>query len=72
MSSAEDPEKILDQVVEEMQGDLIKMRQAAATVSRFAGWGVCKAALLWACPCGRACPSQADAALTQPEPNVVG
>mgnify|MGYP001806814744 FL=1 len=32
VSNAEDPEKLLDQVVEEMQGDLIKMRQAAATV----------------------------------------
>ena len=30
MSSAEDPEKILDQVVNEMQEDLIKMRQASA------------------------------------------
>ena len=32
MSSAEDPEKLLDQVVQEMQGDLIRMRQAAAQV----------------------------------------
>lgn len=32
VSSAEDPEKILDQVVIEMQDDLIKMRQAAAQV----------------------------------------
>lgn len=32
VSSAEDPEKLLDTVVEEMQGDLIKMRQAAATI----------------------------------------
>lgn len=32
MSSAEDPEKILDQVVNEMQEDLIKMRQASAQV----------------------------------------
>ncbi|PNW74056.1 hypothetical protein CHLRE_13g583550v5 [Chlamydomonas reinhardtii] len=32
VSNAEDPEKLLDQVVEEMQGDLIKMRQAAATI----------------------------------------
>ncbi|GLI61817.1 hypothetical protein VaNZ11_004326 [Volvox africanus] len=32
VSNAEDPEKLLDQVVEEMQSDLIKMRQAAATI----------------------------------------
>ncbi|PNH01708.1 Membrane-associated protein, chloroplastic [Tetrabaena socialis] len=32
VSSAEDPEKLLDTVVEEMQNDLIKMRQAAATI----------------------------------------
>ncbi|GFR47359.1 hypothetical protein Agub_g9065 [Astrephomene gubernaculifera] len=32
VSNAEDPEKLLDQVVEEMQNDLIKMRQAAATI----------------------------------------
>ena len=30
VGSAEDPEKILDQAVNEMQGDLIKMRQASA------------------------------------------
>ncbi|MEW5307377.1 MAG: hypothetical protein WDW36_009780 [Sanguina aurantia] len=32
VTSAEDPEKMLDQVVDEMQNDLIKMRQAAASV----------------------------------------
>ncbi|KAI8462717.1 MAG: PspA/IM30 family-domain-containing protein [Monoraphidium minutum] len=32
VSNAEDPEKVLDQVVIEMQDDLIKMRQAAAQV----------------------------------------
>lgn len=32
VSSAEDPEKLLDQVVNEMQEDLIKMRQASAQV----------------------------------------
>jgi len=32
ISSLEDPEKILDQAVEDMQGDLIKMRQASAQV----------------------------------------
>ncbi|KAF5841356.1 PspA/IM30 family-domain-containing protein [Dunaliella salina] len=32
VSSAEDPEKLLDQVTQEMQGDLIRMRQAAAQV----------------------------------------
>ena len=32
VSSAEDPEKILEQAVEEMQNDLIKMRQASAQV----------------------------------------
>jgi len=32
VSNAEDPEKLLDQVVQEMQGDLIRMRQAAAQV----------------------------------------
>mmetsp|Transcript_29721 Transcript_29721/g.96850 ORF Transcript_29721/g.96850 Transcript_29721/m.96850 type:complete len:319 (-) Transcript_29721:63-1019(-) len=32
VSSAEDPEKVLDQVVMEMQEDLIKMRQASAQV----------------------------------------
>ncbi|MEW5309342.1 MAG: hypothetical protein WDW38_001236 [Sanguina aurantia] len=31
VTSAEDPEKMLDQVVDEMQNDLIKMRQAAAS-----------------------------------------
>ncbi len=33
VSSAEDPEKLLDQVVTEMQEDLIKMRQASAQAS---------------------------------------
>ena len=33
VSSAEDPEKLLDTVVTEMQEDLIKMRQASAQVS---------------------------------------
>lgn len=32
VSAAEDPEKLLDQVVNEMQEDLIKMRQASAQV----------------------------------------
>jgi hypothetical protein len=32
VSNAEDPEKMLDQVVNEMQEDLIKMRQASAQV----------------------------------------
>jgi len=32
VSAAEDPEKLLDQVVTEMQEDLIKMRQASAQV----------------------------------------
>eukprot|EP00798_Chlamydomonas_sp_ICE-L_P029656 gene29656-5075_t len=32
VTTAEDPEKLLDQVVNEMQDDLIKMRQAAAQV----------------------------------------
>jgi phage shock protein A len=32
VSAAEDPEKVLDQVVTEMQEDLIKMRQASAQV----------------------------------------
>lgn len=32
MSGAEDPEKILDQAVVDLQGDLIKMRQASAQV----------------------------------------
>ena len=32
MTTAEDPEKLLDTVVIEMQEDLIKMRQAAAQV----------------------------------------
>jgi phage shock protein A len=32
VSSAEDPEKILDQAVEDMQNDLIRLRQAAAEV----------------------------------------
>ena len=30
VSSAEDPEKILDQAVQDMNGDLIKLRQATA------------------------------------------
>jgi phage shock protein A len=34
VSQAEDPEKLLDQVVNEMQEDLIKMRQASAQVGR--------------------------------------
>ena len=33
MGGAEDPEKILDQAVNEMQSDLIKMRQSSAQVS---------------------------------------
>ncbi len=33
VTSAEDPEKILDQAVEDMQGDLIRLRQAAAEVT---------------------------------------
>ena len=33
VSAAEDPEKILEQAVEDMQGDLIKLRQAAAEVT---------------------------------------
>ena len=37
MSSAEDPEKLLDQVVNEMQEDLIKMRQASAQVQTAQG-----------------------------------
>ena len=32
MGSVEDPEKMLDQAVNEMQGNLIKMRQASAQV----------------------------------------
>lgn len=32
MSAAEDPEKILDQAVSDMQNDLIRLRQAAAEV----------------------------------------
>lgn len=34
VSQAEDPEKLLDQVVTEMQEDLIKMRQASAQVQQ--------------------------------------
>lgn len=33
MTKAEDPEKILEQAVIDMQGDLIKMRQASAQVA---------------------------------------
>ena len=33
MSAAEDPEKILDQAVEDMQRDLIRLRQGAAEVT---------------------------------------
>lgn len=32
VSSVEDPEKMLEQTVNEMQSDLIKMRQASAQV----------------------------------------
>jgi len=32
VSSAEDPEKILDQAVSDMQNDLIRLRQATAKV----------------------------------------
>jgi phage shock protein A len=39
VSSAEDPEKILDQAVRDMQEDLIKMRQAAAQVGSTIGIG---------------------------------
>jgi len=35
VSKAEDPEKILEQSVNDMQGDLIKMRQASAQVRRY-------------------------------------
>lgn len=35
VSSVEDPEKMLDQTVTEMQNDLIKMRQASAQVRLF-------------------------------------
>lgn len=35
VSGAEDPEKMLDQAVNEMQNDLIKMRQAAAQACQF-------------------------------------
>ncbi len=34
VSAAEDPEKILDQAVADMQNDLIRLRQAAAEVRR--------------------------------------
>ncbi len=40
VTQAEDPEKLLDTVVEEMQGDLIKMRQAAAQVCAHGRWGL--------------------------------
>ena len=36
VGAAEDPEKILDQAVEDMQADLIRLRQAAAEVGRAA------------------------------------
>lgn len=32
VGSAEDPEKMLDQAVNEMQNDLVKLRQASAQV----------------------------------------
>lgn len=35
VGGAEDPEKILDQAVNEMQSDLIKMRQSSAQVIGF-------------------------------------
>lgn len=46
VSAAEDPEKILDQAVAEMQEDLIKMRQASAQASggRICCAGCCNAA----------------------------
>ena len=44
VSAAEDPEKILDQAVTDMQTDLIRLRQAAAEVR------CCGAAV--ACCCG--------------------
>ena len=34
MAKGEDPVRMLDTVVEEMQGDLIRMRQTAAQVRR--------------------------------------
>ena len=37
VTKAEDPEKILEQAVTDMQGDLIKMRQASAQVA--VSWG---------------------------------
>lgn len=38
VSSAEDPEKLLDQTVLEMNEDLIKMRQASAQVLVFSNF----------------------------------
>ncbi len=35
VSGAEDPEKMLDQAVNEMQNDLVRLRQASAQVTQF-------------------------------------
>lgn len=49
VSSAEDPEKLLDRVVDEMQEDLIKMRQASAQVGCAERPAACMQAALFAC-----------------------
>ena len=43
VSSVEDPEKMLEQTVNEMQTDLIKMRQASAQVALVPACCSCKA-----------------------------
>ena len=68
VSSVEDPEKMLDQTVSEMQNDLIKMRQASAQVSVYISVSpLCclagAAGLLHACMHAMMDPKRVDAEL---------
>ena len=52
VSSVEDPEKMLEQTVNEMQSDLIKMRQASAQ-ARPRTLSLCYISYLLGCSCAR-------------------
>lgn len=45
LSAVEDPEKMLDQTVEDMQNDLAKLRQATAQVRRHTSEAIRRSAL---------------------------
>lgn len=49
VSSVEDPEKMLEQTVNEMQSDLIKMRQASAQVWSCYRWVLESAVAMFTC-----------------------